>query len=317
MRVQHVFANRSNVGDWLSARGIQRLLREVEPGLVVEEHLCDQPFVKATLAGLAAAPAEDLVVIGGGGLFMDYFEPFWRGFEPLAERRRFVIWGAGYVDLKAVPSRPGRDLVRRIVARAEIAVVRDDLTRDLLGPDLHLPAPVPCPSLAAISAQGSAATGLLHVNNYTTVGAEAYAVMRSVGGAFAEQTGRVYRETNNRIEPGREAELTAVLERYRRSDLVLSSALHGCVIAVAMGRPVLAVSGDRKIEAFMEAMGLAAWVLEPDDLDRLPEMLADLDGQPSATAAVERAVGANRAIARVTAMTVTARDVTELVTTVG
>ena len=39
--IHHVFANRSNIGDWLSARGIQALLGPQR----VMEHLCDEPFV--------------------------------------------------------------------------------------------------------------------------------------------------------------------------------------------------------------------------------------------------------------------------------
>ena len=44
MTVYHVFANRSNAGDWLSARGIQSLLGPVS----VTELLCDEPFVPET-----------------------------------------------------------------------------------------------------------------------------------------------------------------------------------------------------------------------------------------------------------------------------
>lgn len=295
MRLHHVFANRSNIGDWLSARGIQRLLREFEPDLEIIEHLCDLPFVADTLARLEQAQPDELIVVGGGGLFMDYFEPFWRGFEPLAGRRRVVLWGVGYVDLKAERSHPSGNLLRRIVARAELAVVRDDLTRDLLG--LDLPASIPCPSLAVVVDDHPAEQGVLHVNNYSTVGAEAYDAMRAAGERFAGESGRTFRETNNRIEPGREDDLAAVLDRYRRSDLVLSSALHGCVIAAAMGRPVLAVSGDRKIEGFMGAIGLPEWVLGQDALARLPAMLAALGTQPSVRPAVDRAIAANRAVA--------------------
>src|SRR5205823_8029379 len=76
----HVFANRSNAGDWLSARGIRSLL----DAPAVTELLCDEPFVPETLERLSSAGPGDLIVIGGGGLFMDYFEPFWRGFGPVA-----------------------------------------------------------------------------------------------------------------------------------------------------------------------------------------------------------------------------------------
>jgi len=41
-----------------------------------------------TLARLSAVGPNDCIVIGGGGLFMDYFEPFWRGFDQIAQRGR-------------------------------------------------------------------------------------------------------------------------------------------------------------------------------------------------------------------------------------
>src|SRR5207244_3560144 len=87
--IHHVFANRTNVGDLLSARGIQALLHP-EP---VTEHLCDDPFVESTLAALAGAAPDDVVVVGGGGLFMDYFEPFWRGLLDVLGERPLCIWG--------------------------------------------------------------------------------------------------------------------------------------------------------------------------------------------------------------------------------
>jgi polysaccharide pyruvyl transferase WcaK-like protein len=115
------------------------------------------------------------------------------------------------------------------------------------------------------------------VDNYTTVGAEAFNIMDTACRAFAAQTERPVRRTNNRIT--RSTELHRCLALYAASDLVVSSALHGCVIAVAMGKPVCAVSGDRKIEAFMNAAGLGDWVLETSELATLPQRLADLTKQ--------------------------------------
>lgn len=295
MRIHHVFANRANVGDWLSAQGIQLLVREhlAEVGFI--EHLCDDPFVDDTLRDLERASDDELILVGGGGLFMDYFAPLWEGLSRLVSRRPVAIWGVGYVDLKHEPSRPPLGLLRAVVAGARLTVVRDELTRQLLG--VALPEPVPCPSLAAVNSL-PLGFGVLHVNNYTTVGAEAYEAMRATGQALAAATHRPYRETNNRIEPGRSDHLDALLERYRRSDIVLSSALHGCVLAVAMGRPVIAVSGDRKIEAFMTSAGLDDWVLGQDELDQIPQVFERLERQSAASAFVADAVGRNRAIAR-------------------
>ena len=80
--IHHVYANQSNVGDWLSAQGIQSLLDPLQ----VKEHFCDAPFVPDTLKHLAKATERDFILIGGGGLFMDYFAPFWEGFREVATR---------------------------------------------------------------------------------------------------------------------------------------------------------------------------------------------------------------------------------------
>lgn len=290
--IHHVFANRSNIGDWLSARGIQRLLRPH----AVTEHLCDGPFVQQTLAELNQAGAEDLVVIGGGGLFMDYFDPFWTGLRALGTRLRYCIWGVGYCDLKAEPSRPTPELLRNVVGASALCVVRDELTRRHLA-DCTLAAPVPCPSLVDIDA-AQRGWGMLHVDNYTTAGAAAFETMDAECRRFAARTARPYRRTNNRIEPGREIDLRQCLALYQQSDVVVSSALHGCVIAVAMGKSVLAVSGDWKIEGFMHAAGLGDWVLDAADLSQLRTRLEALPLQAPVPEFVQRARAENLAIAR-------------------
>ena len=290
--IHHVFANQSNIGDWLSAIGIQQLLAP-QP---VREHFCDEPFIEQTLSDLSRLTEEDSLVIGGGGLFMDYFTPLWRGLHELNLRTPMLIWGVGYCDLKQEPSQPPIDLLRRIVPRARQCFARDEITRRLL--DLpNLPPPSGCPSLCAIIPKPIGERAILHVDNYTTAGAEAFEVMDAASQAFAKATGRRHRNTNNRIEPGRHNELKRVLSRYERSDVILSSALHGCIIALGMGRKVLAVSGDWKIEGFMELVGLRDWVLSIDQLDQVPERLAKLGDQPDVTPALQRLRDAQRGIA--------------------
>jgi polysaccharide pyruvyl transferase WcaK-like protein len=291
--IHHFFANQSNIGDWLSAIGIQSLLAP-EP---VREHFCDEPFIPETLENLSRLSEDDLLIIGGGGLFMDYFTPLWQGLEEIRPAAPMIIWGVGYCDLKLEASHPPIDLLRRVVPRARHCFVRDEITRRLL--DLpNLPPPTGCPSLCAIAKAAIAERAILHVDNYTTVGAGGFEAMDGVSRAFAEKTGRKHRNTNNRIETGRRNEMNRVLSLYQRSDVVLSSALHGCIVALAMGRKLLAVSGDRKIEGFMDLIGLRDWVLSIDQLDHVPALLARIDEQPDVSAALDRLREQNRAIAQ-------------------
>lgn len=265
--IYHVFANRSNIGDWLSAKGIQKLISPYP----VTECLCDQPFVEETMQILSNATENDLVIIGGGGLLMDYFIPFWEAFNSLADRVPFCIWGIGYCDIKHEPSLPPNTLIEDIVQKARVCVVRDDLSRSYLG-NCSLPEPVACPSINVIDTLVETGRDVLHVVNYSTATPAAYEAMCAITKAYAENKGIVYRQTNNLISKGNERELEQLLTQYKKCGIVVSSALHGCIIAVAMGLKVIAVSGDWKIDAFMEVVGLKGWLLNTNETHLLGQL---------------------------------------------
>jgi polysaccharide pyruvyl transferase WcaK-like protein len=82
--------------------------------------------------------------------------------------------------------------------------------------------------------------------------------------------------------------LQQTLDLYASADLIVTSRLHGCILALATGRKVLAVSADHKVESFMQAAGLRDWVLDLDDIGELPARLRQLEQQLSPAAFVER-----------------------------
>lgn len=272
--IYHIYANRSNIGDWLSAKGIQHLLSPLK----IQECLCDEPFIKTTIEMLSKAGPKDLIVIGGGGLFMDYFTPFWKAFLPVSKKIPYCIWGVGYCDLKYEASLAPTKLLEEIATNSTLCYVRDHLSKNYLSDFIRTDV-VPCPSINIIQQDHSDSLDLLHVDNYTTVGGEAYETMCKISEEFADSKGIKCRQTNNRIDDNREVARDAILERYRQSAIVLSSALHGCIISAAMGKKVLAVSGDRKIEGFMELAGLVDWVVDARDAERIHELLPKLSEQ--------------------------------------
>ena len=62
--IYHIFANKSNIGDWLSAIGIQTAVS----GYSIIELFCDQPFIDDTVTRLEWIRPDDFVIIGGGAL---------------------------------------------------------------------------------------------------------------------------------------------------------------------------------------------------------------------------------------------------------
>ena len=291
--IYHIYANRSNIGDWISAKGIQNLLSPLE----VTECLCDRPFVKNTIERLSTATEKDLVIIGGGGLLMDYFLPFWKAFKPIAQRVPFCIWGIGYCDLKRRSSLISKKLIESIISKSKLTIVRDELSRSYLQ-GIQLTAPVPCPGVNYINSTGEHGKGIIHVVNYEASGADAYETMHIAARRFAENTTRTYWETNHRIPNHSTEHMNVILEHYQNSDIVISSALHGCVIGVAMGLKVIAVSGDRKIDAFMAAIGLSDWVLDVSEASLLFDRLHDLELQSVPIDALQKIRRKNVEIAR-------------------
>jgi hypothetical protein len=289
----HVYANQSNAGDWLAARGIQSLLQPH----AVRDLFCDTPFVADTMRELAQAGPEDFVIIGGGGLLMDYFRPFWEKFLTAAVEVPFGLWGIGLCDHKHAPSQLPPALLRRIVQTSKLCFMRDELTRAALS-EFHLPEPAPCPALVAVAPRTGARGQLLHVDHFELLGPSNYQRIVRAAQEFAQRTGRVYRQCNNRIGKGQWFAVESILNLYASADIVLSSRLHGCVIALAIGRPVLAISGDRKIESFMRAAGLGDWVLDLAQLDSLPDRLASLSSQRVPHDFVQRARERNVCIAQ-------------------
>lgn len=292
--IHHIYANRSNAGDWLSARGIQALLAP----LAITEHFCDTPFVPETVAALERATARDFIVIGGGGLFMDYFAPFWEKFHPIAQRVPFCIWGAGYCDPKFSSSRTPLPVLADIVGLSQLCVVRDELTRGKF-PQHALPTPVPCTAMVAVPTTTQPhQRQVLHVDHYDNVGAEGFERMQRIAAEFARRTGRSTRRTNNLLPKSSEPALHAILELYAAAEVVLTSRLHGCIIGLATGRPVIAVSGDAKVDSFMQAAGMTDWMCDVAQLDQLPALLERFAEQEFPHAFVAAARAANRAVAQ-------------------
>jgi len=78
----------------------------------------------------------------------------------------------------------------------------------------------------------------------------------------------------------------ALLDLFRRLDIVISSRLHGVLLAIVAGRPVLALSHERKVRAVMADAGVDSYCVDlpSASLDQVRERLGGLADQLDATA---------------------------------
>jgi polysaccharide pyruvyl transferase WcaK-like protein len=72
-----------------------------------------------------------------------------------------------------------------------------------------------------------------------------------------------------------------LLEFFRRVDFVVSSRLHGVLLAIVAARPVLALSHERKVRAVMSDAGVASFCsdLPTATMEQITERLGDLTDQ--------------------------------------
>jgi polysaccharide pyruvyl transferase WcaK-like protein len=72
-----------------------------------------------------------------------------------------------------------------------------------------------------------------------------------------------------------------LLEFFRRVDFVISSRLHGVLLAIVAARPVLALSHERKVRAVMTDAGVASFCadLTSASIDQITERLTELTDQ--------------------------------------
>lgn len=268
-QIFHISANRSNIGDWLSAMGIDITLAPLR----IHPLYCDRRFVKRTMARLRYSEENDLIVIGGGGLLHGYFAPFWEALSQVSLRVPYVVWGVGICEKQLGDSQSLSRVLADVLQGAEMVVVRDPRSSEYLSTLSVESRIVPCPSAVLFDHTWPEGRGMLHVKHRKLLPRDTLDAISDILSNYATATGREYREVDNIVRAGSRHDLIGVLDCYARSDIIVSSRLHGCLIGAAMGKRVLAVSADRKLDAFMETVALEDQVIEETDIGNLEDLL--------------------------------------------
>ncbi len=241
MRIINFVSSAPNIGNYTPVLGVARLLGE-DAAKIVGRVDCRQ---------YSAVHVEDydLALVGGAGLLHACFEGFWSW---LAEQDMPVIlWGIGVcLNLDAVPI-PRRlrvgvspSTVRKVVPRVVAASVRDDLTAEMYPIDADVSF---CPTLAwlrDVSQQLHVDTepeGHLFVEHPELTSAEERAALSAVCSDYTDNIVRT--------------DIGGILKKYLLAETIVTTRLHGAIIANCLGRPYVALSKDRKIDAYAKRWG--------------------------------------------------------------
>ena len=320
-----VYANDENIGDFLSAQGI---------ALVTGGHPRLFPFerrIPALGSFLKSLDERSTVIVGGGGLLKVSFDRFWR--VVLACRAqagfRLILWGVGYCDVVGEDTRGALELARQVVQQSAGSAFRDRLSYEPFS-DLPRTRTIGCPALHAVQrmelpvASKGDQPRLLRVDHPGLLAGisnrqqlDAAKHVAAVCEEWARPRGMHVDTTSNMVRrvgrmPDRirarmavttlETRLAAhrvaaaVSQYYAPADIVVTSRLHGAIIAAALGKPIVALSNDAKIDQFMSSIGLSDYVT--DDPREISRLLDGLDCQPATGDRVEELRAQNEAFAQ-------------------
>lgn len=250
-----------NIGNYLPVLGIREILERETDLWDAHDSEIDWRFVNQNYSW---------AIIGGAGLLHSDFEAFWEQFAAHC-RLPFVIWGVGacFPDTDDTPGVTA-STARPVLEEAALVNFRDDITADHY--DFDAAHVSPCPSVVFLEGwevrKGGRASPVLYSSHTGLVEEREQAALYEV----LEASPYTFEYTDN-IERRLEG-LEAIVDRYAKSSLVVTTRLHGAIIAYALRTPYIAVPRDDKVRAFQRLYGNGVLAESMEDVKRL------LDGSP-------------------------------------
>ncbi len=263
-RIVQFYSAVDNIGNYLPVLGIQKMLGCTPDTWSIHDRSIDFDFINAHYR---------CAIIGGAGLLHACFDPFWEAFATRCTIP-FVIWGVGVCQPDEDRERgAGVSVVHDVASRAALVNVRDRLTAELYG--LTQAQVSLCPTVAYVQQLGIRGSGsrkhVLFSSHEELVAAKETAQIRTI----LAGTGHPIAYTNN-IQTRVMGIERIVRKYYAQSEAVVTTRLHGAIISYALGIPYIAVSRDRKLDAFVEEYGNGILVRDLDGIVPALEQLKQL-----------------------------------------
>ncbi|MEO6183806.1 MAG: polysaccharide pyruvyl transferase family protein [Verrucomicrobiota bacterium] len=249
--VLQFYSSSNNIGNFLPVLGIRKMLGLDPDTWCIHDREIDFEFVNRNYRS---------IIIGGAGLFHPCFAPFW---ENLLKNCKvpMIIWGVGGCFLDG---KKDSEVCRRTIAeagkRCDLINVRDDISADFFQlSGAHLSA---CPTLAYLEGLKVSRNGpVLFSSHEKLVSDTETEEIR----AMLQQLGKRFKYTTN--EQSRFHGLDdIILQDYGVSSIVVTTRLHGAIIAYALGIPYVALPRDEKLRAFGRLYGNGILVEEVREL---------------------------------------------------
>lgn len=270
-KILNFYSGTHNIGDIIPVLGIRRMLNETPDVWSMLDRNIDFDFINRNYSR---------VIIGGAGLLDFVFERFWN--RLLHEcKLPITIWGVGITSGKTSPDY--LKTINSIGKRCDLINVRDNLTAEIFGFDD--PSITVCPCTVYLQDYKDrvdrTSNSLLYSSHERSISVEEKKKIKAVLAKSAPN----YRFSDH-VQYSHLGLEEIIEEYYCNSGFVLTSRLHGAIIAYGLGIPYLAIDRAPKTNSFVREYGNG---LMTDNLDEIgeivrnrKEIVADLDLQPIA-----------------------------------
>lgn len=238
------YSSTDNIGNYLPILGIQKMLGFETDLWCMHDKQIDFEFINNNYKG---------AIIGGAGLLNSHFEPFWKKLNEQCHLP-MIMWGLGL----CLPYSKGekaagvnKAIVKSIAAKCDLINVRDLLTAsyyELLQANIS-----PCPTVVYLEdfkIFKKPSDVILFSSHEESLGKDK---TRKITQKLQDSIPNLTVIDNiQRPDFGLE---DYILEQYCNCSLLITSRLHGAIIAYGLDIPCIMLPGDHKLDSFYQTYG--------------------------------------------------------------
>lgn len=237
------YSSIDNIGNYLPVLAMRKMLLQTTDTWCIHDNEIDFNFINQNY---------ECAIIGGAGLLHECFEPFWKKFLQECNIPT-IIWGVG----SCIPDRTTitndyRKIVAKVAKQCDLVNVRDQLTADYFGMEnAHISA---CPTLVYLEEFHKDVSKNSKLILFSSHEELFEAIEKKRIKNTVSQVATEFKYTDN-IQYSFLGLEDIIRKYYANSRLVVTTRLHGAIIAYGLGIPYITIPRDEKIRAFYQAFG--------------------------------------------------------------
>lgn len=278
-----LYCGSHNIGDYLPVLGIKQMIKQnidLDTDTYAIRSRVNKNSKKTTNVDFDFINQHyKVAIMGGAGLFHKIFQPFWE--EALDKCKiPMIIWGIGLClpeTKEQFSSGVDKNIIQAVAQKCALINLRDSFTAQYYGLEhAHISL---CPSVIYIKRflpqrflTGGRQT--LYVSHQRLVPEE---ISKKIGEYITKHSHKSM-TVNHIFGHANTQNLDELMQHYCASNLVITSRLHGAIIAYALQIPYVIIAYDEKLRAFQREYGNGILI---KDFNDLPTVLNDTSWRSS------------------------------------